>query len=131
MAALPLIRARYALSFAETLESVGVSPFPVLEHARVPERAIERPDALIPVARLCTLVGLAARAADRRDLGWRAAEGMLERIAAFATHTLAAPTLRLALDDFCRQALSEYTKPVFWIEEREREVLLCRGPFEG
>ncbi len=101
MDSIPLVRARYAISFAEALHAQGAPVEPLLRRARLPVGLLENPDGLIGASTLWTFAGDAARCTGIRDLGLLAGAMPVAEHGDFGTQVIYAPTLHCAICTFC------------------------------
>jgi AraC-like DNA-binding protein len=131
MNAIPLVRVRYASSFAEQLDRLGAPTEKLLNQVNLSEEALVFRDGFMPVSQLWRLTALAARYTGVREMGLRAGLTPLAEHSRFGHDLISAPTLFQAISMFCAMAPTELTNAQFRIERRGALAWFYGGPVEG
>jgi AraC-like DNA-binding protein len=128
---IPLVRARYAHSFAVTLDALGVPVEPLLRAHRLPSELVSQQDGLITAYQLWTFVGDAARREGHSELGLVAGKLPVVEHGNFGKQVYQAVTLYDAIQTFCINAVKEYSRADFYLRQDEYMAWFCRGPIDG
>ena len=131
MDAIPLVRIRYADSFAEQLNRLGAPTERLLNQVNLSEEALTFRDGFMPVSQLWRLTALAARYTGIWEMGLRAGLTPLAEHSQFGHHLLFAPTLYQAMTMFCAMAPTELTNAKFRVERCDSLEWFRGGPVEG
>lgn len=131
MQIIPLVRAKYVYAYGAVLDRLGAPRRLMLERARLSERVLENPEAIIPAHQAWNFIGSAAQAEGIDDLGLVAGDMSIQDYGAFSNRLLQAPNLNQALDVFCQLALHEYSRADFYVSRSEHATWFCRGPIDG
>jgi AraC-like DNA-binding protein len=131
MDAIPLVRVRYADSFAEQLNRLGAPTERLLNQVNLSEEALTFRDGFMPVSQLWRLTALAARYTGIWEMGLQAGLTPLAEHSQFGHNLLFAPTLCQAMTMFCAMAPTELTNAQFRVERRGALACFCGGPVEG
>ena len=128
---IPLVRARYAHSFAVALDTLGVPVEPLLRAHRLPSELVSQQDGLITAHQLWTFVGDAAGREALPELGLIAGKLPVVDHGDFGKQVYQALTLHDAIQTFCINAVKEYSRADFYLRQDEDMAWFCRGPING
>ena len=128
---LPLVRARYAHSFARTLDDLGVPTGRLLRAHRLSPELVDRQDGLIAAHQLWSFAGDAARREGMSDLGLLAGRYPVIEHGDFGKMVYQALTLYDAIRTFCDNARAEYSRADFYFRRDDHQAWFCRGPIDG
>jgi len=131
MAEIPLVRVRYADSFAQVLNQIGAPTERLLNQVNLSEQMLSVPDGYMTVDRLWEFTALATRYSGMPDIGLAAGLTPLERHSRFGRNLLLAPTLYQAITRFRAEAREELTNADFRIFRQQDRVWFCGGSVEG
>jgi AraC-like DNA-binding protein len=131
MSPIPLVRARYGRSFVTALQAYGAPAARYLERAGLPEELLENADGLISAFSLWKFAGKASRDTGIRDLGMAAGSVPVGDHGDFGSKVIFAPTLHRAIETFCSEALTEYSRADFYLTRDATMAWFCRGPIDG
>jgi AraC-like DNA-binding protein len=131
MQPIPLVRARYASGFVTSLRERGAPVERYLEQAHLPIDLLENADGLISAFSLWSFAGDAARDTGIRDLGLAAGAAPVAAHGEFGTKVIYAPTLYGAINTFCSEARTEYSRADFYLTRDADTAWFCRGPIDG
>jgi len=128
---IPLVRMRYADSFAQKLQRIGAPVERLLNGINLSEEMLGERDDFITVSQLWRLTALAADYSGNFDFGFEAGLTPLEEHSQFGQNLLYAPTLQQAFEMFCQMAPMELTNAEFSIRRERERVWFCGGPVQG
>jgi AraC-like DNA-binding protein len=128
---IPLVRMRYADSFAQKLQRIGAPVERLLNGINLSEEMLGERDDFITVSQLWRLTALAADYSGNFDFGFEAGLTPLEEHSQFGQNLLYAPTLQQAFEMFCQMAPMELTNAEFSIRRERERVWFCGGPVHG
>ena len=128
---IPLVRARYAHSFARTLDTLGVPTSRLLQAHRLPPDLAETQGGLISAHQLWSYAGDAARSEGLPELGLLAGRLPVVEHGEFGKMVYQALTLFDAIQTFCDNARAEYSRADFFFDRDRNQVWFCRGPIDG
>lgn len=128
---IPLVRARYAYSFAVVLDKLGVPLNKLLREVKLPRNLLENPDRLITAHQLWTFAGRAAREAELPELGMIAGQVPVVEHGDFGRMVYETITLYDAIQTFCDNAKTEYSRADFYLTRDQQQAWFCRGPIDG
>jgi hypothetical protein len=131
MDAIPLVRVRYADSFAEQLKCLGAPTERLLNQVNLSEEALTSRDGFMPVSQWWRLTALAPPLHRHLGDGLRAGLTPLAEHSQFGHNLLFAPTLCQAMTMFCAMVPAELTNAQFRVERRGTLAWLRGGPVEG
>jgi AraC-like DNA-binding protein len=131
MAEIPLVRVRYADSFAQVLNQIGAPTERLLNQVNLSEQMFSVRDGYMTVDRLWEFTALATRYSGMPDIGLAAGLTPLERHSRFGRNLLLAPTLYQAITRFRAEAREELTNADFRIFRQAGRVWFCGGSVEG
>ncbi|MDH3762539.1 MAG: AraC family transcriptional regulator [Gammaproteobacteria bacterium] len=131
MADIPLVRARYAHSFAKTLENLGAPTGNLLGAHRLSPDLVENQGGLITAHQLWSFAGSAARREGLAHLGLLAGQLPVVEHGAFGKMVYEGITLYDAIQTFCDNATMEYSRADFYLTRDAEQALFCRGPIDG
>lgn len=124
---LPLCRAAHLLPIAEILYAIGAPIERWLSQAGLPTLFADAPDLYLPVVPALNFIATASCEEGVDDLGLRAALNIrlndLSRNTQLAVRN--APTLRRALEAFCRLAPLEDGSVAFWMVRDTARIRIC------
>ncbi len=124
---LPLVRAAHLLPVTEVLLAIGTPVDSRLSEAGLPRLSEETPDLFLPVVPVLNMIAKASREEGVDDLGLRfALHFRLSDFSRTVQLTIRrAPTLRRALEDFCRLAPLEDNSIAVWMAREAAGVKIC------
>jgi AraC-like DNA-binding protein len=128
---IPLVRARYAHSFAKALDDLGVPTLKLLEANRLSPDLVNHQDGLITAHQLWAFAGHAARREGIAELGLLAGQVPVVEHGNFGKLVYQALTLYDALKTFCDNAKNEYSRADFYLTQDAQTAWFCRGPIDG
>jgi AraC-like DNA-binding protein len=128
---IPLVRARYAHSFAKALDDLGVPTLKLLEANRLSPDLVNHQDGLITAHQLWAFAGHAAQQEGIAELGLLAGQVPVVEHGNFGKMVYQALTLYDAIKTFCDNAKNEYSRADFYLTQDERQAWFCRGPIDG
>ncbi|MFZ9039666.1 MAG: helix-turn-helix domain-containing protein [Gammaproteobacteria bacterium] len=131
MAEIPLVRARYAHSFANTLGRLGVPIEGILRAHRLSPDLVNNQGGLIAAHQLWSFAGSAARREGLADLGLLAGQVPVVEHGDFGRKVYQGATLYDAIRIFCDNARLEYSRADFYLTRDAGQALFCRGPIDG
>ncbi len=125
MSDIPLVKACYATSIADTLVGAGVPIAGLLRRARLSEEILWIPDGFIPFHNLHDFTAEAAQESAWFELGVAAGARPYGDYAAIGRDLLVAPTLYQALVRFCRKATQEDETAEFSLVKGRNRTWFC------
>ena len=131
MAEIPIVRARYAHSFAKSLEELGVPTRKVLQAHRLSPDLVANQHGLITAHQLWSFAGAAARQEGLPELGILAGQVPVIEHGDFGRMVYQAITLYDAIKTFCDNAKTEYSRADFYLTQDDDYAWFCRGPIDG
>jgi len=131
MVNIPLVRVRYADSFARVLNQLGAPTEKVLNRAGFSLETLSVPDGFMPVRQLWELTESAAEYTGLFDIGLKAGLTPLEQHSQFGNMIMHSPTLYQALSVFCDTARAELTDAAFHLKQQNGMAWFCIGAVEG
>lgn len=131
MKPIPLVRARYATGFINSLIQHGAPVEKYLLRAHLPLELLENGDGLISAYSLWEFAADAALGTGILDLGYYAGFAPVETHGDFGSNVVHAPSLHAAIQTFCSEARAEYSEADFYLTYGGASSWFCRGPIEG
>jgi len=131
MAEIPLVRARYAHSFAVSLDRLGVPTESLLNRHHLSPNLIEKQDGLITAHQLWAFAGHAAEREGLAELGLLAGQVPVIEHGDFGKMVYQGLTLYDAIETFCTNAVIEYSRADFYLRLDGEQAWFCRGPIDG
>jgi len=131
LAKIPLVKVRYADSFAQVLNQIGAPTERLLNQLNISVEILSVPGGFMTVEKLWEVSALAATYSGVPDIGLRAGLTPLVQHGRFGNSILSAPTLHKAITRFCIEARAEMTHANFHIYRHPDCVWLCGGFVEG
>ena len=131
MEQLPLVKMRYADSFAQELYRLGAPVERLLNRVNLSEEMLVARDDYIAVSQLWRLTALAADYCDQFDIGLQAGLTPLQEHSQFGQNLVYAPTLYQAFKTFCSMAPNELTNADFSFSRENDSAWFCGGPVYG
>jgi AraC-like DNA-binding protein len=128
---IPLVRARYAHSFAVALDKLGAPTEKLLGAHRLSPELVRNQDGLITAHQLWSFAGEAARCEGLPELGLLAGQVPVVEHGDFGKMVYQAITLYDAIRTFCHNATIEYSRADFYLIQDEYAAWFCRGPIDG
>lgn len=131
MVEIPLVRVRYADSFAQILNRVGAPTERLLNQVGLSEQMLTVRDGYMPVGQLWEFTALAAGYTGLPNIGLMSGMTPLEQHSGFGSNLLYAPNLYQAIMKFCETARAELSNANFHIWREPDTIWFCGGRVEG
>jgi len=131
MKSIPLVRARYATGYINSLIQHGAPVEKLLLRSHLPLELLENGDGLISAYSLWRFAEDAALSTGILDLGYYAGFALVETHGDFGSNVVHAPSLHAAIHTFCSEARAEYSEADFYLAYDGASSWFCRGPIEG
>jgi len=128
---IPLVRVRYADSFARVLDSLGAPTERVLNEVGLSEEILSVPDGFMPVEQLWRFAALAARYTGIMDVGLASGLTPFGQHSQAGHNVMLCPNLYQAITLFCKQGNTEITNADFHVRQQQDMVWFCGGVIEG
>lgn len=131
MAEIPLVKVRYADSFAQVLNRLGAPTERLLNKVNLSEEMLTIAGGYMPVRQLWEFTALTAEYTGLSNIGLMSGMTPLEKHSRFGQNLFCTPTLYQAIMMFCKTARTELTNVDFHIREETGKFWFCRAPVEG
>lgn len=128
---IPLVRVRYAGSFAKELHKLGAPTERVLNTVGLSEEILDIPDGFMPVEQLLRFAEQARRYTGIADIGLAAGLTPFGQHSQAGHNVMVCTNLYQAIVLFCKQGNSEITNSNFHIRQQQTMVWFCGGVVEG
>ena len=131
MQTIPLVRVRYAESFAGSLNRIGAPTERLLNSVGLSEEILAVSDGFMPVEQLWRFTALTAEYSGISDIGLESGLTPLATHSEFGHRIMDRSTLYQAILQFCSTASSELTNAEFGLCQGATTSWFCGGPVEG